>query len=238
MSGMMIAAVMVGVGLLAGVIFLFSPRPKAVPVPARAKQVAAPPDRGSRRAWLGASLGGALALAVAAGVLYAYQPASSLPEGHPPIGEGAPLPTGDDPLSRTLALAKANPQDLDMAAFAAHELIRRERFDEADALIRSALAIDPNHLESRIHQAVADGKRGDKRLAIAKLRELGAVPDPLAAEAHLFRGALALEVDDRQAALESFEQFTLLTPEEHQPKQLQHILAALRGEAPPPAGVP
>lgn len=135
----------------------------------------------------------------------------------------------DDPMfKQAYDRVRANPQDAEASALVVHELIRAQRFEEAAELTGKALAANPFHVESRVHNEVLRAAtRGEFKEAIAGLGELArAYPD--SNEALLFRGALAMEVSDSQAALESFEKFAQQTPAEQQPPQLQETIAMLR----------
>lgn len=123
--------------------------------------------------------------------------------------------------------AKANPQDTEASAYVAHELIRQQRFDEAEKLTNQALAADPFHLESRIHRAVLRATTGQMREAVADLGHL-AKTYPDSYEALLFRGAISMQIGDAKTALESFERFSVEAPAEERPPQLDHAMAQLR----------
>lgn len=141
----------------------------------------------------------------------------------------------DDPMfKQAYDRAKANPGDAEASAFVAHELIRLQRFDEAEELTRKALAANPFHVESRVHNEVIRATKGQFREAIEALGEISKAY-PESHEALLFRGALAMEVGDSKVALESFEQFAKQTPPDQQPPQLQQTIAMLKQRVPPTA---
>lgn len=112
--------------------------------------------------------------------------------GRTPPGAEVASAAGANPqehpgLSEALARAKADPRDLEAASFAAHELIRLQRFDEAAVLTHQSLAVDPFHVESRVHRAVLQATEGQFRPSLEELGML-ARTYPDAWEAHLFRG--------------------------------------------------
>ncbi len=147
------------------------------------------------------------------------------PGGMPP---GAQAPSQTTPgFEEALARARADPRDVEAASFAVHELIRLQRFEEAERLTRQSLTVDPFHLETRIHLAVLDASRGEFRPALEKLGQL-ADTYPEAHEALLFRGALAMQVGESRMALESFERFVAEAPADEQPPQLQSAISMLR----------
>lgn len=129
--------------------------------------------------------------------------------------------------------AQKNPGDTEASSLVGHELIRMQRFDEAEKLTRGALAADPFHLESRIHQAVLRATRGEFREALEDLGHLTRTyPD--SHEALLFRGALAMQVGDSQLALASFERFLAESPPEEHPPQLASAIQMLRSRVAAP----
>ena len=146
----------------------------------------------------------------------------------PPGGDMPPAQMQTTPgFEEALAQARADPRDVEAASFAVHELIRLQRFDEADLLTRQSLTADPFHLETRIHLAVLEATKGEFRPALEKLGKL-ADTYPDAYEALLFRGALALQVGESRVALESFERFAVEAPPDEQPPQLQSAISMLR----------
>ncbi len=140
--------------------------------------------------------------------------AGANPQEHPGLGEA-------------LARAKADPRDLEAASFAAHELIRLQRFDEAAVLTHQSLAVDPFHVESRVHRAVLQATEGQFRPSLEELGML-ARTYPDAWEAHLFRGALALQIGEAQVALEAFIDFQREAPADEHPPQLADAISSLR----------
>jgi tetratricopeptide (TPR) repeat protein len=144
-----------------------------------------------------------------------------------PPAQGAPPVPPSPAFEQALARAKADPRDVEAAAFASHELIRQQAFEDADRLTRQALAVDPFHLESRIHRAVLRATHGEFRPALDELGHL-AQTYPDAWEALLFRGALALQIGESQVALDSFVRFQAEAPADEHPPQLGSAITMLR----------
>ncbi len=200
---------------------------KAAPKPA-AKQ----PASSARDFWLGMACGaGTVVLAT---VLMFVLSSSQSPRADAPMAQRASsdeLPPGHpgsgDPLAEALTFARSHPEDVDTSAQVARELLSRRRTDEAAELVDAALAVTPDHLASRINRALIEGNRGDPRTAIATLGKI-AEEGPTAREALLFRGSLALRIEDKETALESFERYAREAPAEDHPGYLAHVLEILR----------
>ncbi|WP_338865830.1 tetratricopeptide repeat protein [Myxococcus stipitatus] len=132
-------------------------------------------------------------------------------------------------LAEARSRLEANPSDLDSASLLSHELIRRQQFEEAAVVTAKGLAVDPFHVELRVHRGVLRATRGDLEGAEAELTELvNTWPD--AQEALIFLGSLALRRDDKVKALEHFERFSVEVPRNMQPPQLGPAIAQLRAE--------
>ena len=120
-----------------------------------------------------------------------------------------------------------NPADLDAASLVAHMLIQRQELDEAQRITDRSLAIDPFHIESRVHKGVLRAARGDVPGAEEELTELvNTWPD--AQEGLLVLGAIAMRNNDAARALENFERFAAETPRNMQPPQLIQAIRELR----------
>ncbi len=135
----------------------------------------------------------------------------------------------DQELAEAQERLRTNPNDLESAALVAHEMIRRQQPEEAERLTNRALAIDPFHVESRVHRGVIRAIRGDVQGAE---KELEALADayPGAQEALLFLGFISIQSGDRGKALEYFERFSVEVPRSMQPPQLSAAIAQLRQE--------
>ena len=125
----------------------------------------------------------------------------------------------------------ANPNDLEASGCVGHEhasatgsSTRRER------VTKKALAVDPFHIESRVHLGVLHAIRGDAPGAEQELLEL-VDTYPGAQEALLFLGFINLQSGNRPKALEYFERFTVEVPRDQQPPGLDSAIAQLRQEA-------
>jgi tetratricopeptide (TPR) repeat protein len=159
-----------------------------------------------------------------------------LPPGVEPSSQQQPPQTGVSPEDQELAAAqerlKANPNDLEAAALVAHEMIRKQNPEEAEKLTLRALAIDPFHIESRVHRGVLRAIRGDVPGAEEELLAL-ADSYPGAQEALLFLGFIHIQSGNRGKALEYFERFSVEVPRDMQPPQLEAAIAQLRQEMGP-----
>ncbi|MBM7117439.1 tetratricopeptide repeat protein [Archangium primigenium] len=143
---------------------------------------------------------------------------------------GAPAaPSGDSELEQTMQRLRDNPGDLDAASLLSHELIRRQMYEEAERVTLRGLAVDPFHVELRVHQSVLRAVRGDEAGAEAELTRL-ADTYPDAQEGLLFMGALAMKQGDKAKALDAFERFAVEVPSNLHPPPLLAAIQQLRGE--------
>ena len=133
----------------------------------------------------------------------------------------------DQEFQAALEQARQHPDDLELSGRVGHELIRRQRFEDAERLTEVALGFDPFHVESRIHRAVLRTTHNESKAALEELEHL-AITYPHAGEARLFLGGLALETGDRARALANFERYIVETPQDEQPPQLRQVIAELR----------
>jgi cytochrome c-type biogenesis protein CcmH/NrfG len=152
-----------------------------------------------------------------------------VPPGQSVPGEQQLPPQEDAQLAEAKERLRANPADLEAAGFVGHELIRGRQLDEAEKVTKRALAIDPFHIESRVHLGVLHAIRGDVATAELELKEL-VDTWPGAQEALLFLGFIHLQTGSRDKALEYFERFSVEVPAEHQPPGLEAAIAQLRRE--------
>jgi tetratricopeptide (TPR) repeat protein len=156
----------------------------------------------------------------------------------PPGEAGSPQPQepGMTQEDQTLAEAqermRTNPNDLEAISLVAHEFIRRQRAEEAERLTNQSLAIDPFHVESRVHRGVLRAIRGDTEGAEAELLTL-ADTYPGAQEALLFLGFISMQTGSKTKALDYFERFSVEVPRNMQPPQLEAAIAQLRQEVGP-----
>jgi tetratricopeptide (TPR) repeat protein len=138
-------------------------------------------------------------------------------------------PQEDAQLAEAKERLRNDPTDLEAAGFVGHEMIRNRQLDEAEKVTRRALAVDPFHIESRVHLGVLNAIRGDVEAAEKELQEL-ADTWPGAQEALLFLGFIHLQTGDRGKALGYFERFSVEVPSEHQPPGLDAAIAQLRAQ--------
>lgn len=153
-----------------------------------------------------------------------------LPPGQSGMGQQQEMPPQEDPqYAEALERLRNNPSDLEASGFVSHEMIRNRQLDEAERLTKKALAVDPFHIESRVHLGVLHAIRGDASGAEQELLEL-ADTYPGAQEALLFLGFIHLQSGNRPRALEFFERFTVEVPRDQQPPGLDAAIAQLRQE--------
>jgi tetratricopeptide (TPR) repeat protein len=138
-------------------------------------------------------------------------------------------PQEDAQLAEAKERLRKDPGDLEAAGFVGHELIRSRQLEEAEKVTKRALAIDPFHIESRVHLGVLNAIRGDVTTAEKELQEL-ADTWPGAQEALLFLGFIHLQTGDRGKALEYFERFSVEVPADGQPPGLDAAIAQLRAQ--------
>lgn len=138
-------------------------------------------------------------------------------------------PQEDAQLAEAKERLRNDPGDLEAAGFVGHEMIRSRQLEEAEKITKRSLAIDPFHIESRVHLGVLNAIRGDVAAAEKELQEL-ADTWPGAQEALLFLGFIHLQTGDRGKALEYFERFSVEVPAESQPPGLDAAIAQLRAQ--------
>ncbi|MFL5348017.1 MAG: tetratricopeptide repeat protein [Hyalangium sp.] len=136
----------------------------------------------------------------------------------------------DTELAQAKERLQANPNDLEAASFVGHEMIRNRDLEDAEKITNKALAIDPFHVESRVHLGVLHALRGDVQSAEKELLELADLY-PGAQEALLFLGFINLQGGRRDKALEYFERFTVEVPRNQYPPGIEAAIAQLRQEA-------
>jgi tetratricopeptide (TPR) repeat protein len=153
-----------------------------------------------------------------------------------PMQQQAPAPTAaatapddDKELKDEMARLAQHPEDLDLAAHVGHELIRRQRFDEAERVTEQSLGFDPFHVESRIHRAILKTTHGATEQAVHELEHL-AITYPHSEEARLFLGGLRMDLGDHRGALEAFERYVVEAPADDIPPQLPQIIGQLHAE--------
>jgi hypothetical protein len=134
-------------------------------------------------------------------------------EPRPPLALQAEPPSEDeaDPFLEKL-LAAVEPADASVAALdaAAHALMVRERFEEAEPLVLRGLSAAPSDAEASIHQAVLKGVLGNEASARADLERLS--HGPAGWEASMFAAGFALRDGDDAAALRALRRFRAQAP--------------------------
>jgi len=133
----------------------------------------------------------------------------------------------DTELKTMVEQVNQHPENVEAAAMVAHELLRRQQFDQANSITERALGMDPFYVENRIHHALLLAVRGDAQGAMAQLQHL-ADTYPDAHEALLFLGSIAGNSGDLRRALDCFERFAAEAPADEQPPQLAEGILQLR----------
>ncbi len=135
-----------------------------------------------------------------------------------------------DPKIRSLmARAQANPDDVDVLADAASELVKRQMFDDAAPIVQRATIIDPYNVRIRICRAVLDAVEGESKPALDELVHLGATYDD-AYDAHLYAGMLAMELKDLKRARDEFQLYVDAAPPSTQPPMIRSAIAEIDQE--------
>ncbi|MGO9066221.1 MAG: tetratricopeptide repeat protein [Myxococcaceae bacterium] len=141
--------------------------------------------------------------------------------------EAPPSPEPEDPaFTAALARVHENPDDVQTAGHVAHELIRRQDYDEAKQLTDQSLGVDPFQSEARVHRAFLLAVGGDEPAALRELQHLSELY-PNSSEAFLFLGMMRMRSGDNAAAADAFERFMAETPQDEQPPQMRAALTAL-----------
>jgi len=151
------------------------------------------------------------------------------PPGMAANGQPRQPASEDGELEQTMERLRNNPGDLEAASLLSHELIRRQMYEEAERVTLRGLAVDPFHVELRVHQSVLKAVRGDEAGAEKELTRL-ADTYPDAQEGLLFMGALAMKQGDKVKALDAFERFAVEVPSNLHPPPLLAAIQQLRTE--------
>jgi tetratricopeptide (TPR) repeat protein len=183
--------------------------------------------------------GGAVAFFVFLGMSLSTESTARVDDGKGPMmGNGqvvTPQPSNpneppEDPrLAAALARAEREPDDVEVLANAANELIKRQMFDDAAPLVARATLIDPYHVKTRIYRTVLSALSGPPMTALAELEHLADTYEG-AYQARLYAGALAAQTGSPERALKSFERYLEEAPKSEHPPMLQQGIAELRAE--------
>ncbi len=132
----------------------------------------------------------------------------------------------DPAFDAALARVRENPEDVQTSAHVAHELIRRQEYDEAKQLTEQSLGVDPFQSEARVHRAFLLAVAGDEPAAAHQLEHLSALY-PNSSEAFLFLGMMRMRAGNNPAAADAFERFLAEAPADEQPPQMRAALTNL-----------
>jgi len=210
------------------------PAPGAVPAPAE-KAAAGTGLLARHPEWKGALWGGGVvAFFGLLGFLLFREGKPAEPQGEGGMrgpmqsqqGQG-PQGGGGDELEQALEHVREHPEDVESASMVAHELIRRQEWEQASQITERALGADPFHVENRIHRAVLKSVRGDPAAAV-DLQHL-ADTYPGSQEALLFLASLTAR-SDKARALDALERYVSVAPPEEQSVEIYQAMAQFRRE--------
>lgn len=141
----------------------------------------------------------------------------------------AQAPARPDELTMALDHVRSHPDDVEAAAVAGHELIRRQRWSEARQVTERALGFAPFSVEHRIHRAVLMAVDGDPQGAITLLQRLA---DTYVGshEALLFVASMVGDFGDKARALDALEHYARVAPLSEQSPQVYEAMAELRSQ--------
>jgi len=138
-------------------------------------------------------------------------------------------PPRDADFEAARAKLKEEPNDVGLAAAVAHGLLAREELEEAVRVTQRALGLDPFHTEHRVHAEMLRGMKGETAQALDALERIGRA-EPDGAEALLFAGGLALELEAPARALGNFEAYRATVPPGESPPRLEQVISQLRAQ--------
>ena len=137
--------------------------------------------------------------------------------------------TGMDPTTPLRARLLKNPQDVEALLGLAHVHLDAQRLDEAEALYRQVLSLDPKNVEAITHQGTVLLGRGQAGAALQEYeRALAIQPDYVHAlwdRAHLLQQVM----QDYAAAIRAWEAFVhAVGPESQDGKTAQQFIREAR----------
>jgi hypothetical protein len=133
----------------------------------------------------------------------------------------------DERLEAMITRLQREPENVDLLAQIAHELILRQDLQNALQLTQQGTSLDPFHVETRIHRALMDGTMGQPGAAITDLEKIVAVY-PNSTEALIYIGVLSQQTGNTKKAVESLERYAAETPASEQPPMLREGIQELR----------
>ncbi|MGO8967957.1 MAG: hypothetical protein ACLQDQ_00085 [Myxococcaceae bacterium] len=148
--------------------------------------------------------------------------------------EAQPEEAADPVVDRLVAAAEPPGASVRALDAAAHALLVRERFEEADALVARTRASFPADAEAIIHEAVLRGVAGETTDARRELERLSG--GEAGWEASLFLAGFALREGDEVAALRALRRVAAEAPAAEVNPALQAEIAELEARVGTPAG--
>ncbi|MBL8950212.1 MAG: hypothetical protein JNK82_05510 [Myxococcaceae bacterium] len=154
-------------------------------------------------------------------------------------GPQAPMQARPDPkaeVNRLRRQAEESPEDVEVLAQVAGELVKLQAFNEAFPIVTRASGIDPYHVQTRIWRSVLEAVDGQALLAVQDLEHLGD-SYPGAYKARLYAGLISLELEQPERAVKQLELYLAEAPPSEQPPfiamSVQRLKAQLAATKPP-----
>jgi hypothetical protein len=180
--------------------------------------------------------GGVVAFFAVLGVLLTQQ-TQERREGMGATGKDPAAEAGRPPMQQPVdnsarvkeirARVQASPDDIEVLADAAGELIKLQQFEDAFPIVERASGMDPFHVQTRIWRAVLEAVDGKPLPAVDELEHLGDTYDN-AYKARLYAGMIALETNQEPRALAQLEKFVAEAPPKDQPPFVRMAIGELR----------
>ena len=150
--------------------------------------------------------------------------------GGAPTDARPPMQNRPDPkveIEKLRKQAEARPDDIEVLADVAGQLIKLQAFGEAYPIVTRASGIDPYHVQTRIWRAVLDAVDGQGLQAVDELEHLGDTYEG-AYKARLYAGLISLEADQPQRALKQLELYLVEAPASEQPPFIRMSVEQLK----------
>ena len=192
-------------------------RPRSAGAPQRKERQSETMGFFERRPALKGFLWGALAVGTCGGLYISVVEESGIrPEGGSMTGNTPVAPTPASPTAKPTGASKEieeligalreNPSDMTSMVRLSRLLLTRQMFEEANVVIKRALAVDPTHLGALTSQAMIFASRGNvdqaKTSLISVLKQ-----DKSHADAWFFRGMLAMQAGNNDQMKQFMTEF-------------------------------